>query len=62
MLLKWAHKSPGDLAEVQIQMQQVLDGARESEFSNELPGSAVAASPRTLRRKVIAFRFRHSRI
>ena len=43
-------------------MQQVLDGARESEFSNELPGSAVAASPRTLRRKGIAFRFRHNQI
>lgn len=51
--LKWVHKSPGDLATMQILIQQLLDETRESEFSN------VAASPKTLSSKGITFRFRH---
>ena len=56
--LKWAHKSPGDLAKMQTLTDPVFGGARESESSNTLQSSVHAVSPRTSSSKGMTFRFR----
>lgn len=45
---------------MQILIQWVFDGARESEISNKLQGGTEAASLRTLSSKGMTFRFRHN--
>lgn len=52
-------RSPGDLAKMQIVIQWVFDGARESEISNKLQGATQVSSPRTSSSKGMTFRFRH---